>query len=35
MLPGGVEAPLSTLLEQRNNWLAFTPDLLGISFVEK
>jgi len=35
VLPGGVEAPLSTLLEQRNNWLAFTPDLLGISFVEK
>ncbi len=35
VLPGGVEAPLSALLEQRNNWLAFTPDLLGIAFVEK
>ena len=35
LLPGGVEAPLSTLLEQRNSWIAFTPDLLEISFVEK
>ncbi len=35
LLPHGVEAPLSTLLEQRNNWIAFTPDLLDISFVEK
>jgi endonuclease YncB( thermonuclease family) len=35
LLPGGVEAPLSTLLDQRNNWIAFTPDLLQISFVEK
>jgi endonuclease YncB( thermonuclease family) len=35
VLPHGVEAPLSTLLEQRNNWLAFTPDLLSIAFVEK
>src|SRR5438105_4670404 len=35
VLPHGVEVPLSTLLEQRNNWLAFTPDLLEIAFVEK
>ena len=35
LLPGGVEAPLSTLVEQRNSWLAFTPDPLEISFVEK
>jgi hypothetical protein len=35
LLPGGVEVPLSTLVEQRNNWIAFTPDLLEISFVEK
>jgi hypothetical protein len=35
LLPGGVEVPLSTLVEQRNNWIAFTPDLLDIAFVEK
>jgi endonuclease YncB( thermonuclease family) len=35
LLPGGIEAPLSTLLEQRNNWIAFTPDPLEIAFVEK
>jgi len=35
LLPGGVEVPLSTLVEQRNNWIAFTPDLLEIEFVEK
>jgi endonuclease YncB( thermonuclease family) len=35
ILPAGVEAPLSTLLEQRNSWIAFTPDLLDIAFLEK
>jgi endonuclease YncB( thermonuclease family) len=35
VLPGGIEAPLSTLLEQRNSWIACTPDLLDIVFVEK
>jgi endonuclease YncB( thermonuclease family) len=35
LLPGGVEVPLSTLVEQRNSWIAFTPDLMEISFVEK
>jgi hypothetical protein len=35
VLPGGVEVPLSALLEQRNASIAFTPDLLDIMFVEK
>ncbi len=35
LLPGGIEAPLSTLLDQRNNWIAFMPDVMEIAFVEK
>jgi endonuclease YncB( thermonuclease family) len=35
VLPGGVEVTLSSLLEQRNSFVAFSPDLLDIVFVEK
>jgi endonuclease YncB( thermonuclease family) len=35
ILQGGVEVPLSSLLEQRNSSVSFTPDLLEITFVEK
>jgi endonuclease YncB( thermonuclease family) len=35
ILTGGVEAPLSALLDQRNASVSFTPDLLDIVFVEK
>jgi endonuclease YncB( thermonuclease family) len=35
VLRGGVEAPLSTLLYQRNSAIAFGPDLLDVVFVEK
>jgi endonuclease YncB( thermonuclease family) len=35
VLPGGVEVSLSSLLDQRNRWIAFDPDLLDIAFVEK
>jgi nuclease-like protein len=35
VLNGGIEAPLSALLEQRNSAVAFMPDLLEITFVEK
>lgn len=35
ILPGGVESPLSTLLDQRNSAISFTPDLLDIVFQEK
>jgi endonuclease YncB( thermonuclease family) len=35
VLPGGVEVPLSSLLEQRNSFVSFAPDLLDIVFVEK
>ncbi|HEX6469448.1 MAG TPA: thermonuclease family protein [Streptosporangiaceae bacterium] len=32
---GGVEVPLSVLVEQHNDTVAFRPDLLDIKFVEK
>jgi endonuclease YncB( thermonuclease family) len=32
---GGIEVPLSTLLEQQNATVVFRPDLLDIKFVEK
>jgi endonuclease YncB( thermonuclease family) len=35
VLPGGIEAPLSTLLEQQNATIVFRPDPLDIRFVEK
>jgi len=35
ILPGGVETPLSNLLDQRNSSISFTPDLLTITFLEK
>jgi endonuclease YncB( thermonuclease family) len=35
ILQGGVEVPLSSLLDQRNSSISFTPDLLDITFVEK
>ena len=35
VLPGGVEVALSSLLDQRNSYVAFGPDLLDIVFVEK
>jgi hypothetical protein len=35
ILPGGSEVPMSSLLEQRNSAVSFTPDLLDIVFLEK
>ena len=35
VLPGGVEVCLAALLEQRNSFVAFGPDVLDIVFVEK
>ncbi len=35
VLHGGIEVPLSTLLEQHNDTVVFRPDLLDIKFVEK
>jgi hypothetical protein len=35
ILSGGSEVPMSTLLEQRNSAVSFTPDLLDIVFLEK
>jgi hypothetical protein len=35
VLPGGVEVPMSSLIEQRNSFVAFSPDLLDIVFLEK